>query len=191
MPNGKHYTVFNNCKTNCHPNCKDTKIFGIDLLKYSCVSFNLVGFCKICGCFFYSHESSAQFEYYEEKKPLSLSLEELFEKKWQASPKAKNRMEQLNEIICKENEEIEKIKKEADMKYKQLESCLEKLNNLALNPSNFQLILNMYDQLIQQEEELGNSDKIEKLKKQREQYTIMKETAEKEKNGLFIHLYKK
>ena len=54
-------------------------------------------------------------------------------------------MEQLNEIICKENEEIIKIIKKADMKYEQLESSLKKLNDLALNPSNFQLILNMYD----------------------------------------------
>lgn len=100
-------------------------------------------------------------------------------------------MEQLNEIICKENEEIIKIIKEADMKYEQLESSLKKLNDLALNPSNFQLILNMYDQLIQQEEELGHSDKIENLKKQREQYTIMKETAEKEKtDGLYVHFRK-
>lgn len=189
LPNGKHSTVCNYCKTNCHSNCTDTRIFGLDFLKYTCLAFNLAGFCKICGCFFYSHESSAQYEYYEEKKPLSLSLEELFKKKCQSSPEAKSRMEQLNEIICKENEEIIKIKKEADMKYEELESCLRKLNDLALNPSNFQLTLNMYDQLIQQEEQLENSVKIENLKKQREQYIIMKETAEKEKGkefGLYI-----
>ena len=48
--------------------------------------------------------------------------------------------------------------------FQELEKCLQKLNDLALNPYNFQLIIKMYDNLIRQEEELENSNKIEKEK---------------------------
>ena len=57
--------------------------------------------------------------------------------------------------------------------FQELQYCLLKLNDLALNPYNFQLIIKMYDNLIIQEEELGNSNKIENLKQQRERYIFL------------------
>ncbi len=64
--------------------------------------------------------------------------------------------------------------------FQELEICLRKLNDLALNPYNLHLIINMYDNLIRQEEELGQSNKIENLKEQRDSYILMNE-YEKEK----------
>ena len=183
LPEGKHNTVCNNCKVNCHAECLDTRIVGLDLFKYWCVCFDLKGCCKICKekCFMNSHEYS-NFEYEEEIIPLELTLEEIFQKKCQSNSNTKNKMDQLNEIIEKTDEEIaEKIQK-ADELFQDLEKCLQKLNDLALNRYNFQLIINMYDNLIRQEEELGHSNKIENLKEQRNRYIFMnKYENEKEK----------
>ena len=84
LEKGKHNTVCNNCKVNCHAECMDTRIFDLDLFKYWCVCFDLKGCCKICKekCFMNSHEYS-NFEYEEEIIPLELTLEEIFQKKCQ------------------------------------------------------------------------------------------------------------
>ena len=181
LPEGKHNTVCNNCKVNCHPYCKDTTIFGLDLLKYTCVCFDFKGFCKICreNCFMTSHEFS-NFEYEEEIKPLELTLEEIFQKKCQSNSNAKNKIDKLNEIIENINKEIEEKRKKADELFQELKKCLQQLNDLALNRYNLQLIINMYDNLIRQEEELGLSNKIENLKEQRNRYIFMNK-YEKEK----------
>jgi signal recognition particle GTPase len=174
LPEGKHNTVCNNCKVNCHPNCIDTRILGLDLFKYWCVCFDFKGCCKICreNCFMHSHEY-ANFEYYVEIIPLELTLEEIFQKKCQSNSNAKSNIDKLNEIIKRTNIEIKEKKKIADILFQELQYCLLKLNDLALNPYNFQLIIKMYDNLIIQEEELGNSNKIENLKQQRERYIFL------------------
>ena len=48
LPDGKHNTVCKVCKENCHENCKDTRIFGVDFLKYWCVCYGKAGNCKKC-----------------------------------------------------------------------------------------------------------------------------------------------
>ena len=186
LPDGKHYTVCNNCKRNCHRDCKDTRIIGLDILKYWCVCFDFKGRCKICRnkCFITSNEYS-NFEYYEESKPLELSLVQLVQKKVQLNSNEKSNMDELNELIKSTNKEInEKISK-TDILFQELKKCFLNLNDLALNPYNYQFIINIYDNLINQEEELGQSNKIENLKKQRNTYILMNEAIKVKKLNIY------
>ena len=80
MPEGKHNTVCNNCKVNCHSDCMDTRILGFDLFKYWCVCFDKKGCCKICRekCFMSSHEYSNFESFYKERASLLRKRLELF-----------------------------------------------------------------------------------------------------------------
>ena len=40
LEKGKHNTVCNNCKVNCHFDCMDTRFLSLDLFKYWCICFD-------------------------------------------------------------------------------------------------------------------------------------------------------
>lgn len=48
LEEGKKNTVCKECKENCHVDCLDTTVFGVDILKYWCICFDKIGFCKVC-----------------------------------------------------------------------------------------------------------------------------------------------
>ena len=54
----RNNTVCNYCKENFHLNCLDTRVFGLDILKYWFICFDAFGRCKLCDnkCFMSSHE---------------------------------------------------------------------------------------------------------------------------------------
>ena len=188
LPDGKHNTVCKVCKENCHENCKDTRIFGVDFLKYWCVCYGKAGNCKICKkkCFMSKHEY-VKYEYYLEKKVKKLTLDQIFEKKCEKNPQEKNAIDKLDDIIKKNNEEIKEIENQASEMLQELTNSLEKLDDLALNELNIKLCLNIFDDLIKQEEYLENKNNIKILKQKKKEYTLLSETEKKSDEKIISH----
>lgn len=174
LKRGKYNTVCNDCQENCHEDCSDTRIFGQDIFKYFCACFDGMGYCKICKkkCPMSSHKF-VDFEFVLEKKIKKMTIDQIFQKKCEKMPEEKNTIDKLNAIINKNNEELEIIKKQAGEMLEELEENLLHLNDLALNRSNYDLFIKIFDDLIKQEENLGNKENVEKIKQQKKDFILI------------------
>ena len=192
LPNGKHNTVCKNCKENCHEGCFDTKIFGIDFLKYWCACFGKTGFCKICKnkCYMNKHEN-VNFEYYSNQKSKELTLDEIFKQKCEKSPEKKDTIDKIKDLINQNNIEIKNIQNESELLLDELNKGLLKLNDLALNKINFQITIKIFEDLIKQEESIGNNSNAEILKQQKKEFILLRETQTGEENDKIIDKYEK
>ena len=132
LPKEKHNTVCHNCKEICHEECADTKLFGIDFLKYWCVCFGITGFCKICKnkCYMNKHEN-VNYEYYCKQKVKELTLDEIFKQKCEKNQEKKQVIDKLTDIINQNNIEIKEIENESKLLLEELHQGLLKLNDLA------------------------------------------------------------
>ena len=132
-----------------------------------------------------SHEL-VNYEYYFEKVEEKLTLEELYQrKKKNCSEKVKKEIDKLDNIILNSINEIKETEEEINKLYKELRGSLFQLNEIALNPLNFQLIFKILDELIKQEKEIGNLERVKSLKLQKRNYLTMNkaEEAEDEEDG--------
>ena len=182
LEEGKKNTVCKECKENCHLDCLDTTVFGVDILKYWCICFDKVGFCKVCNkkCFMDSHEL-VNYEYYFEKVEVKLTLEQLYQrKKKNCSEKVKKEIDKLDNIILISINEIRETEEEINKLYKELRESLFQLNEIALNQFNSQLIFKILDELIEQEKEIGNLETVKSLKLQKRNYLTMNKVEESE-----------
>lgn len=178
----KRNTVCKNCQENCHIDCLDTTIFGIDILKYWCICFNKLGFCKVCEnkCYMSSHEC-VNYEYYFEKVEEKLTLEQLYErKKKKCSEKVQKEIDKVEQIVLILLNEIRETEEEISKLYKDLKESLFQLNEIALNQINFQLIYKILDELIKQEEEIGNIEKVKSLKKEKNKYLTINKAEDED-----------
>ena len=114
-----------------------------------------------------SKHEYVKYEYYLEKKVKKLTLDQIFEKKCEKNPQEKNAIDKLDDIIKKNNEEIKEIENQASEMLQELTNSLEKLSDLALNELNIKLCLNIFDDLIKQEEYLENKNNIKILKQKK------------------------
>ena len=111
-----------------------------------------------------SHEL-VNYEYYFEKVEEKLTLEQLYQrKKKNCSEKVKKEIDKLDNIILNSINEIKETEEEINKLYKELRESLFQLNEIALNPLNFQLIFKILDELIKQEKEIGNLESVKSLK---------------------------
>ena len=132
-----------------------------------------------------SHEL-VNYEYYFEKVEEKLALEQLYQrKKKNCSEKVKKEIDKLDNIILNSINEIKETEEEINKLYKELRESLFQLNEIALNPLNFQLIFKILDELIKQEKEIGNLERVKSLKLQKRNYLTMNkaEEAEDEEDG--------
>ena len=182
---GKKNTVCKECKENCHIGCLDTTLFGIDILKYWCICFDKMGFCKVCKkkCFMNSHEF-VNYEYYFKKIEEQLTLEQLFQRKKKKCPESvKKELDKIEHIIVISINEIKETEEEINKLYKELRESLFQLNEIALNQLNYQLIFKILDELIKEEEEIENLESVKSLKKQKRDYLTMNKV---EKNNYLL-----
>ena len=127
-----------------------------------------------------SHEL-VNYEYYFEKVEEKLTLEQLYQrKKKNCSEKVKKEIDKLDNIILNSINEIKETEEEINKLYKELRESLFQLNEIALNPLNFQLIFKILDELIKQEKEIGNLESVKSLKLQKKNYLTMNKAEEKE-----------
>ena len=132
-----------------------------------------------------SHEL-VNYEYYFEKVEEKLTLEQLYQrKKKNCSEKVKKEIDKLDNIILNSINEIKETEEEINKLYTELRESLFQLNEIALNPLNFQLIFKILDELIKQEKEIGNLESVKSLKLQKKNYLTMNkaEEAEDEEDG--------
>ena len=61
-----------------------------------------------------------------------------------------------------------------------LKESLFQLNEIALNQINFQLIYKILDELIKQEEEIGNIEKVKSLKKEKNKYLTINKAEDED-----------
>ena len=174
LQKGKYNTVCNDCKENCHEDCLDTRLFGKDIFKYWCCCFNITGYCKICKnkCSINNHKF-VEFEYFLEKKVKKMTIDQIFEKKCEKKPEEKKTIDKLNEIISKSNEELKTIEKQSQEMLEELKISLYNLNDLALNESNYELCIKIFNDLIKQEENMGNKENVEKIKQQKKDFILL------------------
>ena len=127
-----------------------------------------------------SHEL-VNYEYYFEKVEEKLTLEQLYQrKKKNCSEKVKKEIDKLDNIILNSINEIKETEEEINKLYKELRESLFQLNEIALNPLNFQLIFKILDELIKQEKEIGNLESVKSLKLQKKNYLTMNKAEEAE-----------
>ena len=127
-----------------------------------------------------SHEL-VNYEYYFEKVEEKLTLEQLYQrKKKNCSEKVKKEIDKLDNIILNSINEIKETEEEINKLYKELRGSLFQLNEIALNPLNFQLIFKILDELIKQEKEIGNLESVKSLKLQKKNYLTMNKAEEAE-----------
>ena len=57
----------------------------------------------------------------------------------------------------------------------ELKISLYNLNDLALNESNYELCIKIFNDLIKQEENMGNKENVEKIKQQKKDFILLRD----------------
>ena len=168
LPHDEKATVCHICKFNCHSPCKDTAIFGVDVLKYTCKIWSWGFNCRFCPneCPQSCHELT-DHKYKKTVRTEYIKVEEMIND---------DKKEQLTEginyskrLIKKLESEQKELKTKIKITQHEVKQKHDELKKIAINCTSYQTTIDFLYELIAEE----NKQKEEGYKKRIELYEKM------------------
>ena len=167
LPNGEKATVCKICHFNCHYPCKDTSVYGYDVLKYTCKIWSWGFNCTFCpnNCPQSCHEL-ADHIFKKTYKTEYIKVEEMINENEKG--KLTEGLNFSKKVLKKLEAEEEDLKKKIKLTQEEVKQKYAELKKIAINCTSYQTTMEFLHELIAEEmkqREEGYQKRIELYEK--------------------------